>query len=144
MLARRDNRMISGAELPRYVEANKVVAQAWVAHRGSARPIRIVNAYAAAAAYLRSRGPRALPVVGIDQVADARVAASPADELSGSAPPEAAGATEEFAAHSTKEGAVLPRGELRHRGPNAETESPDPPGIQAEVGIAARLVLDGQ
>lgn len=88
MLARRDNRMISGAELPRYVEANKVVAQAWVAHRGSARPIRIVNAYAAAAAYLRSRGPRALPVVGIDQVADARVAASPADELSGSAPPE--------------------------------------------------------
>jgi hypothetical protein len=42
MFARRDIWMISGAELPPYVEANKVVAEAWVAHRRFARPIRVV------------------------------------------------------------------------------------------------------
>ena len=108
MFARRDSRLVSDAELAPYDEANKVVAAAWVAHRGFARPIRVVNAYAGAAAYLRSRGTGARPVVGLDQVADVRVAASACGQAELLSRLKAAGRPRGSPRRARKRGAVRP------------------------------------
>jgi len=72
-----DSRMIPAVEAARlspYVDANSVVAAAWSATDGFARPSVVVNAYAAAAAALGAEVSTNATVVGIDQVADGRVA----------------------------------------------------------------------
>jgi sarcosine oxidase, subunit beta len=63
----------SAAALSPFVDAGNVVAAAWSATDGFARPSAVVNAYAAAAADLGAEICTSSPVVGIDQAHGDRV-----------------------------------------------------------------------
>ena len=72
-----DSRMITAsaaADLSPFVDAGAVVAAAWSATDGFARPGAVVNAYAAAAAALGAEICTASPVVGIEEAGGDRVA----------------------------------------------------------------------